>query len=301
MISCTFFVNRDWLTSSFWAWMGTRWRSSWTAIVLTSSSTCPTWKPWMASQWCVPVQAPDSTPFETPRWWSPVGFCVRSYPGGQWVWKCKRHVWGEIKLRHGCREAGPHRLRRRQLPHPGVLLYSVMSSQSQQIQRVNEWRMIEGFCGFPFLGLSISVHLSCSVTCAMSTWTATTSLLFLASSTCQTSRYEPQQPSWLKICIGLKNPPMKKFAHLCSDVLLSQALCLNYNQIESILPRPKTHLTNRQILHSKVHSSGYGQQRSAKFKGFDWFSNPDIASLPRRSVKRRGPQSYLHAATIRGQ
>lgn len=47
----------------------------------------------------------------------------------------------------------------------------------------------------------------------------------------------------------------------------SQALCLNYNHIESILPRPKTHLTNRQILHSKVHSSGYGQQRSTKYKG----------------------------------
>ncbi|XP_075874195.1 leucine-rich repeat-containing protein 9 isoform X2 [Nelusetta ayraudi] len=46
-----------------------------------------------------------------------------------------------------------------------------------------------------------------------------------------------------------------------------KALCLNYNHIESILPRPKTHLTNRQILHSKVHSSGYGQQRSTKYKG----------------------------------
>ncbi|XP_029349892.1 leucine-rich repeat-containing protein 9 [Echeneis naucrates] len=43
-----------------------------------------------------------------------------------------------------------------------------------------------------------------------------------------------------------------------------KALCLNYNHIESILPRQKTHLTNRQILYSKVHSSGYGQQIPSK-------------------------------------
>ncbi|XP_044023700.1 leucine-rich repeat-containing protein 9 isoform X2 [Siniperca chuatsi] len=48
-----------------------------------------------------------------------------------------------------------------------------------------------------------------------------------------------------------------------------KALCLNYNHIESILPRQKTqtHLTNRQILYSKVHSSGYGQQSPSKGKG----------------------------------
>ncbi|XP_019940178.2 leucine-rich repeat-containing protein 9 isoform X2 [Paralichthys olivaceus] len=47
-----------------------------------------------------------------------------------------------------------------------------------------------------------------------------------------------------------------------------KALCLNYNHIESILPRQRTqaHLTNRQILHSKVHSSGYGQQSSSRGK-----------------------------------
>uniref|UniRef100_A0A4W6FKF0 Leucine rich repeat containing 9 n=1 Tax=Lates calcarifer TaxID=8187 RepID=A0A4W6FKF0_LATCA len=50
------------------------------------------------------------------------------------------------------------------------------------------------------------------------------------------------------------------------SVFSVQALCLNYNHIESILPRQKTqaHLTNRQILYSKVHSSGYGQQSSSK-------------------------------------
>ncbi|KAM6961269.1 leucine-rich repeat-containing protein 9 [Aplochiton taeniatus] len=45
-----------------------------------------------------------------------------------------------------------------------------------------------------------------------------------------------------------------------------KALCLNFNHIESILPRHKaqTHLTNRQILYHKVNSSGYGQQGSSK-------------------------------------
>uniref|UniRef100_A0A8C7HM05 Leucine rich repeat containing 9 n=1 Tax=Oncorhynchus kisutch TaxID=8019 RepID=A0A8C7HM05_ONCKI len=45
-----------------------------------------------------------------------------------------------------------------------------------------------------------------------------------------------------------------------------KALCLNYNHIESILPRQKAQapLTNRQILYHKVNSSGYGQQGSSK-------------------------------------
>uniref|UniRef100_A0A1A8V608 Leucine rich repeat containing 9 n=1 Tax=Nothobranchius furzeri TaxID=105023 RepID=A0A1A8V608_NOTFU len=45
-----------------------------------------------------------------------------------------------------------------------------------------------------------------------------------------------------------------------------KVLCLNHNHVESILPRhkPQTHLTNRQVLHSKVHSSGYGQQSSSR-------------------------------------
>ncbi|KAM3594085.1 uncharacterized protein V6R79_001921 [Siganus canaliculatus] len=46
-----------------------------------------------------------------------------------------------------------------------------------------------------------------------------------------------------------------------------RSLCLNYNHIESILPRQKTHLTSRQMLHNKVHSSGYGQQSRARGKG----------------------------------
>ncbi|KAK3554466.1 hypothetical protein QTP70_023488 [Hemibagrus guttatus] len=43
-----------------------------------------------------------------------------------------------------------------------------------------------------------------------------------------------------------------------------KVLYLNYNHIESILPRQKahTHLSSRQQLYQKVHSSGYGQQSS---------------------------------------
>uniref|UniRef100_A0A8C0WUI6 U2A'/phosphoprotein 32 family A C-terminal domain-containing protein n=1 Tax=Castor canadensis TaxID=51338 RepID=A0A8C0WUI6_CASCN len=45
-----------------------------------------------------------------------------------------------------------------------------------------------------------------------------------------------------------------------------KVLCLNYNHIESIVPRlkPQTHLTNRQLLYQKVSSSGYGQQGASK-------------------------------------
>ncbi|CAJ1073591.1 leucine-rich repeat-containing protein 9 isoform X2 [Xyrichtys novacula] len=48
-----------------------------------------------------------------------------------------------------------------------------------------------------------------------------------------------------------------------------KVLSLNHNRIESILPRqkPQARLTNKQILHSKVHSSGYGQRSSTKKKG----------------------------------
>uniref|UniRef100_A0A8C3GD26 U2A'/phosphoprotein 32 family A C-terminal domain-containing protein n=1 Tax=Cairina moschata TaxID=8855 RepID=A0A8C3GD26_CAIMO len=45
-----------------------------------------------------------------------------------------------------------------------------------------------------------------------------------------------------------------------------KVLCLNYNQIESILPGQKfpNQVTNRQHLHRRVASSGYGQQELAK-------------------------------------
>ncbi|XP_062037538.1 leucine-rich repeat-containing protein 9 [Lepus europaeus] len=45
-----------------------------------------------------------------------------------------------------------------------------------------------------------------------------------------------------------------------------KVLCLNYNHIESIMPRvkPQTHLSNRQLLYQKVASSGYGQHGTSK-------------------------------------
>ncbi|XP_006516440.1 leucine-rich repeat-containing protein 9 isoform X3 [Mus musculus] len=45
-----------------------------------------------------------------------------------------------------------------------------------------------------------------------------------------------------------------------------KVLCLNYNHIESIMPRlkPQTHLSSRQLLYQKVPSSGYGQQGTSK-------------------------------------
>ncbi|XP_042565653.1 leucine-rich repeat-containing protein 9 [Clupea harengus] len=50
-----------------------------------------------------------------------------------------------------------------------------------------------------------------------------------------------------------------------------KALCLNYNHIESILPRQKlpVQMSNRQMLYHKVSSSGYGQQGSNKANR-DW-------------------------------
>ncbi|XP_042302422.1 leucine-rich repeat-containing protein 9 isoform X2 [Sceloporus undulatus] len=61
--------------------------------------------------------------------------------------------------------------------------------------------------------------------------------------------------------VNLQNNNLTSFSGL---VLLPniRVLCLNYNHIESIFPRPKpsSHLTNRQLLYQKVSSSGYGQQ-----------------------------------------
>ncbi|XP_073494840.1 leucine-rich repeat-containing protein 9 isoform X2 [Phyllobates terribilis] len=61
--------------------------------------------------------------------------------------------------------------------------------------------------------------------------------------------------------VNLENNNLTSFSGL---VFLShvKVLYLNYNHIESILPRQKSQnpLTNRQMLHQKVNSSGYGQQ-----------------------------------------
>ncbi|XP_077180065.1 leucine-rich repeat-containing protein 9 [Paroedura picta] len=63
-----------------------------------------------------------------------------------------------------------------------------------------------------------------------------------------------------------------------------KVLCLNYNHIESILPRskPPNHLTNRQLLHQKVTSSGYGQQgptKTSRDVGFNESLPPIMQSL----------------------
>ncbi|XP_072193456.1 leucine-rich repeat-containing protein 9 [Excalfactoria chinensis] len=63
-----------------------------------------------------------------------------------------------------------------------------------------------------------------------------------------------------------------------------KVLCLNYNHIESILPGPKSanKLTNRQQLHRKVISSGYGQQEYTKGRrdeGFEENLPPIMQSL----------------------
>ncbi|XP_026635089.1 leucine-rich repeat-containing protein 9 isoform X2 [Microtus ochrogaster] len=59
-----------------------------------------------------------------------------------------------------------------------------------------------------------------------------------------------------------------------------KVLCLNYNHIESIMPRlkPQTHLSNRQLLYQKVPSSGYGQQGTSKLNR-DSPSNENMAPI----------------------
>uniref|UniRef100_A0A669EAH4 Leucine rich repeat containing 9 n=1 Tax=Oreochromis niloticus TaxID=8128 RepID=A0A669EAH4_ORENI len=66
-------------------------------------------------------------------------------------------------------------------------------------------------------------------------------------------------------CVNLDHSNLTSFSGLIHLPNI-KALCLNYNHIESILPRQKTqtHLTSRQILYSKVCSSGYSQQSTSK-------------------------------------
>nr|XP_020669357.1 LOW QUALITY PROTEIN: leucine-rich repeat-containing protein 9-like [Pogona vitticeps] len=83
--------------------------------------------------------------------------------------------------------------------------------------------------------------------------------------------------------VNLQNNNLTSFSGL---VFLSnvKVLCLNYNHIESILPRqkPTNHLTNRQQLYQKVSSSGYGQQGASKSNrdaGFSEGLSPIMESL----------------------
>ncbi|XP_053331520.1 leucine-rich repeat-containing protein 9 [Spea bombifrons] len=65
--------------------------------------------------------------------------------------------------------------------------------------------------------------------------------------------------------VNLENNNLTSFSGL---IFLSNVknLYLNHNRIESLLPRQKSqhHLTNRQILHQKVTSSGYGQSKGSR-------------------------------------
>ncbi|XP_072533364.1 leucine-rich repeat-containing protein 9 [Salminus brasiliensis] len=65
------------------------------------------------------------------------------------------------------------------------------------------------------------------------------------------------------LCINLERNNLTSFSGLIYLPNI-KALCLNYNHIESVLPRQKTqiHLSNRQARYHKVHSSGYGQHNS---------------------------------------
>ncbi|XP_051003310.1 leucine-rich repeat-containing protein 9 [Acomys russatus] len=59
-----------------------------------------------------------------------------------------------------------------------------------------------------------------------------------------------------------------------------KVLSLNYNHIESIMPRlkPQTHLSSRQLLYQKVPSSGYGQQGASKLNR-DSVSNENLPPI----------------------
>ncbi|XP_063295570.1 leucine-rich repeat-containing protein 9 [Pelobates fuscus] len=74
--------------------------------------------------------------------------------------------------------------------------------------------------------------------------------------------------------VNLENNKLESFSGL---IFLSniKILYLNYNHIESILPRQKSqYLTNRQILHQTVNSSGYGKQGTSRGNKDPLFSEP---------------------------
>ncbi|KAJ3612707.1 hypothetical protein NHX12_018965, partial [Muraenolepis orangiensis] len=64
--------------------------------------------------------------------------------------------------------------------------------------------------------------------------------------------------------LNLENNNLASFSGLV-DLPNIKVLCLNHNHIESILPtKSQAHQTNRQLLHNKVKSSGYGRPWPAK-------------------------------------
>ncbi|XP_041514376.1 leucine-rich repeat-containing protein 9 isoform X1 [Microtus oregoni] len=79
--------------------------------------------------------------------------------------------------------------------------------------------------------------------------------------------------------VNLQNNNLTSFSGLI-HLPNVKVLCLNYNHIESIMPRqkPQTHLSNRQLLYQKVPSSGYGQQGTSKLNR-DSASNENMAPI----------------------
>ncbi|XP_042669554.1 leucine-rich repeat-containing protein 9 [Centrocercus urophasianus] len=85
-----------------------------------------------------------------------------------------------------------------------------------------------------------------------------------------------------------------------------KVLCLNYNHIESILPGQKSanELTNRQQLHRKVISSGYGQQEYTKGRrdaGFEESLPPIMQSLEVLHLGHNGitDMAYLQLSRLK--
>uniref|UniRef100_A0A8C3M464 Leucine rich repeat containing 9 n=1 Tax=Chrysolophus pictus TaxID=9089 RepID=A0A8C3M464_CHRPC len=85
-----------------------------------------------------------------------------------------------------------------------------------------------------------------------------------------------------------------------------KVLCLNYNHIESILPGQKSadELTNRQQLHRKVISSGYGQQEYTKGRrdaGFEENLPPIMQSLEVLHLGHNGitDMAYLQLSRLK--
>uniref|UniRef100_A0A3B3D7C6 Leucine rich repeat containing 9 n=1 Tax=Oryzias melastigma TaxID=30732 RepID=A0A3B3D7C6_ORYME len=94
-----------------------------------------------------------------------------------------------------------------------------------------------------------------------------TEIIYLTLQSCSIRMVDLSPPElFCNLCsINLDHNHLTSFSGLIHLPNL-KALSLNYNHIESILPKHKIQapLTNRQILHSRVHSSGYGQQSPGK-------------------------------------
>lgn len=178
--------------------------------------------------------------------------------GGSRVRKCKGNVWGKTYPRRVDGEAGPHKLHGCHLSHSALLFHQAMAPktwtwQTLVIVWVNKRGWINVF-DFPQSG-----------------WFESTRAV-LKPAHCPAGQQQPhlvlwphppaQHPSMNVRILSIKAP-------VNLPLFFGQDLSLNYNHIESILPKQKIHnLTNKQMLYNKVHSSGYGKQRPPRGKGY---------------------------------